>query len=363
MKSVSFSGQVLYYRLFDVGSEIDLGLASQCLHNNLKPFQLQKNIRRLIMGVTPLVVDMGQWSQVVFDSTVDIQAIGKIWPFGCISIQLRLYMSDRCSIDKMKSLASYLENDTSLHQLTLHKVNGLVETLKSAIKNLEMWEHYEDYLIFKLAPSEISTENIQAWLTSNDLYQLILADPGPNVSEQMIKPIREHVFQYTNNDLVVLDWNSAFIASLEDSFDLADVIEFALCQLLELRYYDDLLDKKLSTLYRSIDKAEPSLFSNFYGQKAREASLIYIDISEIIEKIETSVKVIGDFYYAKIFRAAMSRFDVKSWQQSVDNKLKNLVEVSMLFQSQINEKRNQFLEIVIILLIALEMIPLISKLF
>jgi len=67
--------------------------------------------------------------------------------------------------------------------------------------------------------------------------------------------------------------------------------------------------------------------------------------------------VIGDFYYAKIFRAASDRFRVKDWQASVDQKLKNLADVSNLFQAETNEKRNQLMEAIIIILIAIEVIP------
>jgi hypothetical protein len=144
--------------------------------------------------------------------------------------------------------------------------------------------------------------------------------------------------------------------------DIPDVIEFSLCQLLEMRYYDDLLDEKLTYLYSALEKKHFSIFQNHYSALSREAAQIYLEISDTVESVENSMKVVGDFYLAKIFRAASQRLRFTDWRDSVDQKLENLAQVSRLFVNESNEKRNQLLEVIIIVLIAMELLrALITK--
>jgi hypothetical protein len=129
-----------------------------------------------------------------------------------------------------------------------------------------------------------------------------------------------------------------------------------------MRYYDDLLDEKLNNLYNNVVGGKKGIFSKQYAKFAEEAGQIYIEISEIVENVENSFKVVGDFYLAQIFRASSKRFRFDDWVRSINEKLGNLAEVSKLLHSEVNESRNQIMEITIIALIAVEVVPLIWKL-
>ena len=144
--------------------------------------------------------------------------------------------------------------------------------------------------------------------------------------------------------------------------DVALIIEFALNQLLEMRYYDEVLDRKLAQLYSSVVGKKKGLLSNEYSKLAEEAGQIYLEISEIFENIENSFKTVGDFYLATIFRNSTKRFKLDDWTRSINEKLSNLAEVSKLLHSEVNESRNQSLEIIIIILIAIEVVPFVYNL-
>jgi hypothetical protein len=192
-----------------------------------------------------------------------------------------------------------------------------------------------------------------------DITALILAEPNEILSESMKKSTLENVFQYSKDDLVVVDWNSALVVEPNGSMDVPLVIEFAVNQQLEMRYYDDILDQRLNTLYNEVVGRKKGILSNKYSRLAEEASQIYLEISEIVENVENSFKTVGDFYLATIFRASSKRFRFDDWQRSINDKLSNLAEVSKLLHSEVNESRNQMMEMIIIALIAIEVIPLI----
>ena len=103
-----------------------------------------------------------------------------------------------------------------------------------------------------------------------------------------------------------------------------------------------------------------SIFSSRYTHLALEAGQRYIEIAEIVESVENSLKVIGDLYHSVVFRMAGRKFRFADWQTSIDNKLDNLAEISKLLLDNINHRRSQILELTVIALISIELIPLIE---
>lgn len=360
----TFKGHILLQRIFDIGGEIDLVKASVLLAGTglAEQFKLRRSSRNIIIDEAPLSISLGEWEHEHSGRVLQIQTLGKLWSFGAFSLTFKIAIDDELSLYEVKKLAHYLENEDEITFLALEKAKRVVADLAPAIKQPGIWNQFEDYIIFLRDPENAPTP--EELLESDNFFQLLLTETDVQLSNQMKDAIRANFFQYSKDDYVVIDWNSAFIcASPADAQDMADVAEFALCQVLEMRYYDEMLDKKLGNLYKSIQVSKPSIFSNNYSQHAHDAALIYIEISEVIEKIENTLKVIGDFYYAKIFRAASERFRVKDWQASVDQKLKNLADVSSLFQAETNEKRNQLMEAIIIILIAIEVVPILWEKF
>ncbi|MBH48509.1 MAG: hypothetical protein CME71_10110 [Halobacteriovorax sp.] len=354
----TFKGHILLQRIFDVGGEIDLPRAAELLAGTglAEQFKLRRSSRNIIIDQAPLSVSLGEWEHEHAGKVFSIQTLGKLWSFGAFSLTFKIAITQETSLSEMKRFAHYLENEDEITALALEQAERVSVDLAPAIKQPGIWNQFEDYIIFMRDPEDAPTP--EELLSSESFFQLLLTETDVQLSNQMKDSIRANFFQYSKDDYVVIDWNAAFIcASPADAQDMADVAEFALCQVLEMRYYDEMLDRKLGTLYKSIQVSKPSIFSNNYSQHAHDAALIYIEISEVIEKIENTLKVIGDFYYAKIFRAASDRFRVKDWQASVDQKLKNLADVSSLFQAETNEKRNQLMEAIIIILIAIEVIP------
>ena len=138
--------------------------------------------------------------------------------------------------------------------------------------------------------------------------------------------------------------------------DVPDVIEFALTHLIELRYYDDLLDDKVADLYDAISRSQRTVFRTNYARLAREAGALFMDITEFIERVENSLKVIGDFYLGTIFRGTVARLRLQEWEENVTRKLQLLARVSELLSVQATAHRGHVLEWIVILLIAFEVV-------
>jgi hypothetical protein len=359
-----FKGTVLCFRIFDVATEIDLNKAMDALNSlgQSEQFKLRKISRSMVVKDAPLVVTLGSWTEDIDERKWDVTAYAKIFSFGAISITLRFEVPNYVEVAVIRKLAAFLDRSEYIHNIACDQRQKIIDKIGRFMEHGSHEEIFEDYIIYLRHTEENQLDFINNLSQSYQIHELLLLDKAEILSEQTKSQFKNYIYQYSNLDIVAVDWNCAFICSEGDAQDIADVLEFGLCQLLELRYYDELLDQKLNSVYTAVQSSAPSIFNSQYRHLGQQAARLYIDISDVVEKVENSLKVIGDFYYAKIFRGAVDRFRIKDWQTSVDNKLSNLVEISNLFQNDIVARRTMWMEIIVIALIAVEVIPLIYKL-
>ena len=74
------------------------------------------------------------------------------------------------------------------------------------------------------------------------------------------------------------------------------------------------------------------------------------------DRASNALKIIGDAYYARLYRGAAGRLGLKDWQKQVDAKVETVNEMYRFFTDQAQAARSEFLELVVILLIALEIV-------
>jgi hypothetical protein len=311
----------------------------------------------LIISSSPLSVHLGSFEIRLLDKIVPAELIAKVWHFGTVSLCFQLPIAEGTSWLELLKTASWIENDEEIEIFARTKAKEFQNDIRSAIPVMTEWSINEDYVTYFIQELEGMKFPMATLAEKVDIPALILAETKDVLSDSIKKGILENTFQYSRDDLVVVDWNSALVVEPTGSLDVPLVIEFALNQLLEMRYYDDLLDQRLNTLYNEVVGRKKGLFSNKYSRLAEEASQIYLEISEIVENVENSFKTVGDFYLATIFRASSKRFRFDDWQRSINDKLGNLAEVSKLLHSEVNESRNQTMEMIIVILIAIEVVP------
>jgi hypothetical protein len=356
-------GSILYYRVFDIGDEVNLNLADQIFKDTSLPIRLvlSKKQRALIINEPPLVLSLGQWQYEVMGQSFPVTITGKLWSFGAFSLLFKFQLPSGISLSELAQLASQLDGDSQLHAYAVQKTKQLIENCQQAIKNPVLSEIYEDYMIFHIDKFS-GTHTIDELFDKDSFYSLILLDHEAVPARQVREELLKEGYQYSKDDYALIDWNSAFIYDSNPSTDIPDVIEFALCQLLEMQYYDSILTRRLVGIYKVLGSGwGQSMFTNRYAKLRHQSAMFYQETSEIVEMVDNSLKVVGDFYYAKIFRVASAKFRFADWKQTVETKLNNVAQISKLLSDEINERRNQFMEFIIIVLIAIEAVPLVFK--
>lgn len=360
-------GKILIYRVFDIGEEINLAhletILKEKASTNPERFKLTRDPKQaIIISDAPLSLGLKQETVLVNGSPYTFDIIAKVWAYGTLSLTLQYTIPEGTSWQTLVELSNHFETCLSIDLIAKELARDFTQTAKSSMKKTNEWDTFEDYVIYFLEKID-GMDNPILLKDKVDIAALILAEPKEALSDSIKKSVFEMSYQYSNSDMAVIDWNSALVIEPSGSMDVPDVIEFALNQLLEMRFYDDLLDSKLAKLYNSIENKKSSILSDQYSELAKEAGQTYLEMSEIIETIENSFKVVGDFYLATIFRAASTRFRFKDWLNNINSKLSNLAEVSKLLQGEVHARRAQYSEIIIIVLIAFELLPALFKLF
>jgi hypothetical protein len=164
-------------------------------------------------------------------------------------------------------------------------------------------------------------------------------------------------FSYFEDDLAVLAWNAALVVepAAEDT-DVQYVLEFANAQLLELRFDDALLDAEIPKIYDRVARARRGvhLLGLGFSRLLADLQTRVADATELVERVENSLKVTDDVFLARIYSAALEIFRGGTWRLGIDRKLAILRDSYGMLNAESQARRAEMLEIVIVLLIGFE---------
>jgi len=153
----------------------------------------------------------------------------------------------------------------------------------------------------------------------------------------------------------VLTWDRAFIFEPRFDTDVADVIEVANVQFLELRYYDELLDDELPRMYDLVEATRRlSGGARRFSKLAHRLYALVAEVTELTERVDNALQVTEDIYLARVYAAALEQFRVKLMSAAVDRKLSIIRDTYAALYNEAAGARSGMMEIAVIVLIAVE---------
>jgi hypothetical protein len=278
----------------------------------------------------------------------------KIFDFGVVSLRITVPFSG--SWDAYASLARRLRRDPKLEARARAALEDVLTEIGPALDE----PHdalIEDYFVLDV---DRFNEPVDASALTGgfaaQLAQLLLFEDRELVAAEEAEALRV-AFSYYPDDLAIVQWDAAFIYDRAEGAEaIMDILEFANSQLAEFRTYDARLDEELDAIYALQPGRSVQRF-----QRGREAAgradrvrYLLVDILELTDRTSNALKIIGDAYYARLYRAASSRLGLADWQRQIDTKLRSVSEIYRVFQDQAQYARSEFLELIIIALIAVE---------
>ena len=156
-------------------------------------------------------------------------------------------------------------------------------------------------------------------------------------------------------------WNAAFVYDTPAGTQAAlEIVEFANSQLLQFRYYDELLDDALASIYadrcRKSRAGTTALLGRHYARAARQVHALFIDVNELTDRTENALKIVGDVYAARLFALVGARLDLDRWKTNVSEKLKTLDDIYRFSVEHLSMVRGELLEMTIIGILVFELV-------
>ncbi len=345
------------FYLFDVAEEIDLEslrrqFGGSAADARFKPKTGAPSYFQYAMP--PVVVDGESAGIAPIDG---FQPRLKFFDYGVISLALtRPFSGDWPELIALSQ--QYIEND-ALEQQAERVCRQVADRYGAAMRAGRAKWLTEDYLVFSvtaLDPPMLADELLAH--RSEEIARLLRGERQP-LSRQEQEDILRSRLSYLATDLVVPSWNAALVLDSEPGAQAAlELFEYANSQLLEFRYYDDLLDVELARIYPRLQRQSglDSLLGRGYIRAARELHALFVDVNEITDRTQNALKMIGDIFAARLFQLVSTRLGVPMWKASVDDKLETLDDVYRFAVEQVAMSRGQFLELTIVAILVFELV-------
>ena len=354
-------GSILAYRVYDAGDTIALDAAEKLLPGARRLELGGPLVEGLVIAVRPLELELP-------DCQLEVPAIGRplparasarIFDFGAISVLYQIPIEPGTTIDALIPICDALYDASALDARGAVHRNEIVDQLGSCIEKPHKWVEAESYTIIFV--EELTGDTIDVLARSESVAKLLLGETSPKpLSRAVREDVLNNAFSYLVDDLVVVDWNSALVVEPTGSRVVAHVLELATCQLLEFRYYDRLLDHELTRVYDQIEKA-PRVLRSPFRMLTRQVLQRFMELTEFTERVDNAIKSVGDFYLARVYLAAIRRFRVPDWRESVETKLRLVGRAYELLKGEVEVSRAQLLELIVIALILVELVTALQR--
>lgn len=348
------TGEVVYFYAFDVANEIATNRIATILGRRPEPLDLRLKhaYPKDVAFHRPQAVEISTGAERLRGRQVRLQV--HVFEVGVISLVVRAPF-EAPTFDALRELHdARLIDDFAREQFTI--IRGELES--SLIRPSQRAEP-ESYTVFCLTDPPCSGD-LGRWLAENRATVAgLLSDlPAERLSDSQVNEVLRQTCSLEKSDVVVIDWDAALIADLTGPpDDVLYVLEVANLQLGEFKMMDQALDGALDRVYLDLERRTASLIRP-PSRTLRKLRWLRVDLTRLADEVTNITKFVGDWYLARVYLAARERFHLDRWRQSVEQRLGQLDQIYSVVQSEVYERRMLWLEIVIVLFFAIDLVGL-----
>jgi hypothetical protein len=357
------AGAIVALRIYDVAYAIDLArveslVAARAPESVARLRLTRAEAKAINLPDPPVEVGLGPVVLRAGGRELPAEAMARVYDFGAISITIRHPIEGldwEAFVDRTVELARAAEDGTGgVWRELLDRVRAWAGPALERPQESGVEEEYLVSIVERFDRPVVPGKLLE----TDDLVRLLTGERR-ELSDAARRDLLKYTFSYYRDDLAVLTWDQAFLIEPSSDRDVADVLEVATAQLLELRYYDTLLDRELPRMYDRVQAAHrrlPALARGRYSRLAHELHVLVAEVTEITERIDNALKVTEDVYLARVYGAAIELFRVRSWAAAVDRKLDIIRQTYTALHDEAQGARAELLEAGILLLIVLEIV-------
>jgi hypothetical protein len=360
-QSTALRGSLRALLLFDIAEEIDLPHLRRVLGataSKREPAFRQPAPEYVRFERPPVVEDLGACAT---DAGKELQAKIRYFDYGVASVELRMPFT--ATWDGLVRLANRWilspELEASASGMLRARLAATGESLKKPNEN---WIS-EDYYVIQVDPIQIDQIGAGGRILAADelmrecgaeIAQIVRGEDRTLAAAEC-REVLQSSMSYYPADLLVVGWVAAFVYDTPPAASTTiELLEYANSQLLEFRYYDEVLTRVLADVYRQLDK-KPGVWGRWkLAREAENLNTIRLDYGELAERTDNAIKFLSDMFYARVYRLAAARIGVGDYRNLVTDKLSTARD---LYESMVNEfhqRRAFFLEVMVVVILMIE---------
>ncbi|MBN2267335.1 MAG: hypothetical protein JW725_03265 [Candidatus Babeliaceae bacterium] len=348
-----FSGHIYIFHAFDVGEDINLNAIAQessIAKKTITPAKYFKNYHRPIDIVLPEQGEPSNYCEAI-----------KIHHFGVVSLTYKIPF--KSTLEDLRHEIDNIERKYREQGATDAAV--VYRLIERFIKNPNFFHINTSYLLIQVNTQE-DLPGKQLEEKHGGTIASILRFEDESLSEFKKNEILEQAFGYYRGDFIAVDTDATFL--YDDEYEEAlDLFEFVNIQHLELQYFDRMLDQKLTQAYTGSPQAPlscsylPGSGKKSCASQVENLGMLKVEISVITERLENSIKIVGEPYFYELYMALNTALDLSNWKESINKKLEIIHDLSEVYENRARTAREDLFNILISVLIFLELIVAIAQ--
>jgi hypothetical protein len=350
-------GEVVYLYAFDVANEIVTDRVQEILSE--KPFPFEIRADRTLPKDMPLYKPLAIEPQRAVElGGKPVRLLVRVYDVGVVTVMMRVGFEASSLRELMPFHDAQLDDgrlfDTAALQLCADAYHNLKPFMVGASG---LPQQPEAYTVFCFTDLDGATD-ANAWLAQQrrDVAGLLTETEPSKLSELQVAEVTRIQRSFEKSDLAVIDWDAALIVGLEGYVDdVLYALELANLQLEEFRVMDKRLDGYLDRAYDEFERHSPPLFGSL-SMTLRNLRRFRVDVTKLTDEVTNITKFFGDWHLARVYLGARERFYIDQWSASVDRRLKHLDELYNVAQSELTNRRMVWLEAIIVLFFAIDII-------
>lgn len=352
------AGAVLALRLYDIAYAIDLARVERIWADRPRPASSRLRLsstptKAVAFGVAPVEVPLEPLTLDLGGVTVTASVVARLYDFGVLTLALRV-PAERIGFGAFTALVNAVDRAAVPWPKLLAEMRAMFAEALTRPNNTDL---EEDYLLgmVEAFDTPLTAEALQARI---DLVPLLSGETRP-LAPGARNDLLARRFSYYTDDFVALTWDRAFIYEPRGDSDVLDVLEVANAQLLEMRYYDELLDDELPRMYDLVEGTQRAgwLFaSRRFAALARRLYALVAEVTELTERVDNALQVTEDVYLARIYGSALDLFRVSTVSAAVERKLSIVRDTYAALYEEASSGRAALMEAAVVFLICLEVV-------
>lgn len=347
--------------LYDVAEQIQLEKLREIL--GTEPPQREPSFRHPVPDYVrferPPVVE--HVAPVTIGSNTPFETRVKYFHYGVVSVELRLPFES--GWDDLVRMSSRWIAAPEFEKRTTELLRSRLEHVRPALMQpYGSWLSEEYYVIqiVEAADDDGRPLSAPAMLSAHgaQIAQMVRGDSGPLAEAERAEALQSSL-SYYSTDLLVVGWVAALVYdTAEGAIPAIQLLEYANTQLLEFRHYDDMLTRVLENVYKMVEH-RGGLFRHWrMARQAGALNAMRLDVTDLTERTDNSIKFLSDMFYARAYRMAAARVGVTDYRNLVERKLRIAGDLYEFMVNEFYQARSFLLEAMVVAILVIELVHL-----